>query len=130
MKKVSLLLVSLVSFLFGLGTTAQAQEAVEYFPGKWNVVLYGTPNGDAEMIMNFEKGDNNKLKGTITNKENNETIKIDRIEEKETAVVVYFFSNGYDISINLKKEDDNKVKVTCSVCLMWQEQELLTKLYH
>ena len=110
MKKVSLLLVSLVSFLFGLGTTAQAQEAVEYFPGKWNVVLYGTPNGDAEMVMNFEKGDNNKLKGTIINKENNETIKIDRIEEKEAAVVVYFFSNGYDISINLKKEDDNKVK--------------------
>ena len=96
--------------MFGLGRAERAQEAGENSPGKWNVVRYGTPNGDAEMIMNFEKGDNNKLKGTITNKENNETNKIDRIEEKETAVVVYFFSNGYDISINLKKEDDNKVK--------------------
>jgi hypothetical protein len=60
MKK--LLFVGLVSLILLAG--AFAQNVTDYFAGDWNVVVIGTPNGDAKMIMHLERADG-KLKGEI-----------------------------------------------------------------
>ncbi len=105
MKK--LLFVGLV--LMGLSAGAFAQNVTDYFTGDWNVVVIGTPNGDAKMIMHLERVDG-KLKGEIKSQEGSDVIKIDSIEEKENKLIVYYFAGGYDISMDFEKVDDNNME--------------------
>ena len=49
MKKLSLIF-TVVVCLF-LSVNAKAQSNTDYFPGKWNVTIIGTPNGDAKMNL-------------------------------------------------------------------------------
>jgi hypothetical protein len=107
MKKVSVLLSIAVMLLAGLSLQAQTPE--DYFTGDWKVVVIGTPNGDAEMIMHIERVEG-KLKGELRGEEGGDPIKIDRIEEKENAISVYYFAAGYDVSMDFEKVDENNLK--------------------
>ena len=107
MRKVSVLLSIAVMLLAGLSLQAQTPE--DYFTGDWKVVVIGTPNGDAEMIMHLERVEG-KLKGELRGEEGGDPIKIDRIEEKENAISVYYFTAGYDVSMNFEKVDENNLK--------------------
>jgi hypothetical protein len=107
MKKVSVLLTIAVMLLNGLSLKAQTPE--DYFTGDWKVVVIGTPNGDAEMIMHLERIEG-KLKGELRGEEGGDPIKIDRIEEKENAISVYYFAAGYDVSMDFEKVDENNLK--------------------
>lgn len=64
---------------------------------------------DAEMIMHLEREDG-KLKGEMRGDEGNNPIKIERIEEKENSISVYYFASGYDISMTFEKKDENNLK--------------------
>ena len=60
MKKTGLLATLLVSAML-LSSRAKAQSTTDYFPGKWKVTIYGTPNGDAFMYFLLQRKDG-KLK--------------------------------------------------------------------
>lgn len=108
MKKVGLILTAL--FLMAVSLSAQAATPSDYFVGDWKVVVIGTPSGDAEMIMHLERIDG-KLKGEMRSEEEGaDPIKIDRIEEKENSISVFYFAGGYDISMTFNKVDDNNIK--------------------
>lgn len=107
MKKASVLLTIAVMLLAGL--SLQAQTVEDYFTGDWKIVVTGTPNGDAEMIMHLERIEG-KLKGEIRGENGSAPIKIDRIEEKENAISIYYFAAGYDISMDFQKQDENNLK--------------------
>lgn len=91
-------------FLIMLALGSFAENATDYFVGKWKVTVMGTPNGDAAMTVNLERVDG-KLKGDISS-EGMPITKIDRIEEKDNSIRIYYSAQGYDIYINLDKKDD------------------------
>jgi cytochrome c len=98
-----------MSILLFASLVLQAQEPADYFVGDWKILVEGTPSGDAEMIMHLERVDG-KLKGEMRGEEGNDPIKIERIEEKESTLNVYYFASGYDISMRFEKVDANNLK--------------------
>lgn len=99
----------LVAILIVLVTHySNAQEAPDFFVDDWKVLVKGTPNGDAEMIFYIERTDG-KLGGEVRS-DMGDPIKIDKIDETENSITVYYFAAGYDIRTNLKKVDDNNLK--------------------
>ena len=58
MKKASIILSTIIlTFIVTTGSmNAQAKNTGEnYFIGKWNVMIYGVPDGDTKMVINIEK---------------------------------------------------------------------------
>ena len=107
MKNVRVFLV--VVFCFVSALKMNAQVPADYFAGKWSVMVTGTPNGDAKMLVNLERKDG-KLTGGITNPGATEPTKFSNVEEKENSVTVYFSASGYDVYLTLEKKGDNKVE--------------------
>jgi hypothetical protein len=107
MKKVGMILAVVFCVLSSLKMSAQVP--ADFFAGKWNVVVAGTPNGDAKMLVNIERKDG-KLTGGITNPGETEPVKFTNVEEKETSVTMYFNASGYDVYLTLEKKGDNKVE--------------------
>lgn len=112
MKKLSILFV----FLFGIVLTGFSQSTpapatAEFFAGKWNVVIVGTPNGDAKMTAELTRKDG-KLTGTLkpVGDPSAETITIDKIEEEATKITLFFTAQGYDVNLPLEKVDDDNLK--------------------
>jgi len=88
---------------------AQTAPTTDYFVGKWSVIAAGTPNGDAKLVINLERKDG-KLGGTIEASEPGKPpTKIDKVEEKDNAITIYFVGGGYDVYLNLEKKDDDHV---------------------
>jgi hypothetical protein len=113
MKKISVFFASL--FLMMLSLTASAQSKADssakpdYFVGKWDVLVEGTPQGDGKMLVTLERKDG-KLTGTIVSKDGSTPAnKIDRVEEKEKSVTVYFTASGYNVYLFLEKKDEDHV---------------------
>lgn len=107
MKKIVLTFISLL-FLTTLNN-AFASTPSDYFVGNWNVVVTGTPSGDAEMIIHLERLDG-KLQGRVKNEGENEGTKIDKIDEKDTSITIYYSAMGYDVYLSFDKVDDNNIK--------------------
>ena len=63
MKKFKSIFIALLLLSFALGAEAQTSSA-DYFAGKWNVLIKGTPNGDAKMVFVLEKY-NDSLSGVV-----------------------------------------------------------------
>jgi len=108
MKKSILFFAGIFCLLLSFGANAQAKTGADYFVGKWNVLVVGTPNGDAKMLVTLEQKDG-KLTGTLSNPGQGEPTKFSNVEVKENSVTVYFTSSGYDVYLMLEKKDDNKV---------------------
>jgi hypothetical protein len=108
MNNLKLILVG-VFCLFAVLTLKAQDKPVDYFAGKWNVTVVGTPNGDAKMLVTLERVDG-KLTGTLLNSGQGEPTKFSRVEEKENSVTLYFTSSGYDVYLQLEKKDENIVK--------------------
>lgn len=105
MKKVRMILTAVIVLFIAVAT--QAQET-DYFAGDWKVMVKGTPNGDAEMVMHLERVDG-KLVGEMR-VEAMDPSKFQQVAEKETDVTVFYNAMGYDISITLRKVDENNLK--------------------
>jgi hypothetical protein len=108
MKNLKFILVG-VFCLVSVFTMKAQDKPVDYFAGKWNVMVTGTPNGDAKMLVTLERVDG-KLSGTLLNSGQGEPTKFSRVEEKENSVTLYFTSSGYDVYLQLEKKDENIVK--------------------
>ena len=106
MKKLSFVF-ALVLGLFA-GITAKAQTK-DYYPGKWNVVVMGTPNGDAKMSFTLERKDG-KLGGAVQDSTGKEMTKITSVDEKDKTITIAFTTQGYDVTLTLDPLDDDHVK--------------------
>jgi len=108
MKKLNVLLAGLLFVILSFHGNAQTQPANDYYVGKWNVVVEGTPQGDGKMTILLERKDG-KLGGTILPKEGADSTKITKLEEKEKGITLYFTANGYNVNLTLEKKDDDHV---------------------
>jgi len=97
-----------VAIALFLGQNAKAQTA-DYFPGKWNVVIMGTPNGDAKLTFVPDRKDG-KLSGVVQDTTGKEMTKITQIDEKDKTMTAAFTIQSYDVSLTLEPVDDDHVK--------------------
>lgn len=107
MKKLFSFFAGIFFLVLSFGAKAQTQPA-DYFAGKWNVEVKGTPQGDGKMTVNLERKDG-KLSGYLTSKASPDSTRFTKVEETEKSVTVYFSSQGYDVYIKLEKQDDDHV---------------------
>lgn len=108
MKKPSLIIVGLLTSLLLLNTNVYAQTTADFFVGKWNVLIKGTPNGDARLILVLEMKEDS-LTGVVQDEAGNEITKIDKSEVGEGTSTFYFNAQGYDVTLELTKADEDKV---------------------
>ena len=111
MKKASIFLIVL---FFGIAIKgfSQTAPATDFFAGKWEISIKGSPIGDITFTTNLIRKDG-KLTGELTNVEDKTAEKrpITKVEETATQIKIYFESRqGGDVSINLDKVDENNLK--------------------
>lgn len=110
MKKVSLLL-----FVFLLGVCvrgfSQTTASPDFFAGKWEITVTGTPGGDAKFVTDLVRKDG-KLTGELKDpagaRPNTPITKID--EDKEKIVIYFNTEQAGEIGISLAKVDDDHLK--------------------
>jgi hypothetical protein len=107
MKKLSLMFAVVIGLFMSL--TVSAQTKPDYYPGKWNLVIMGTPNGDSKMTFVFERKDG-KLTGAIQDSTGKEMTKITQVDEKDKSITAAFTMQSYDITLTLDPVDDDHVK--------------------
>lgn len=109
MKKASIIL---FVFFFGIALQgfSQSTAPTDFYAGKWEIAVNGTPRGDIVFKTNLVRKDG-KLTGELVTDDNKRPIT--KIEEKDKTLVIYFESSqGGEISIDLTKVDDNNLKGT------------------
>jgi hypothetical protein len=108
MKKAGLFMAGLVFLLLSINVNAQSKTGADYFKGKWNVLIKGTPNGDAKMIFVLENK-NDSIVGVVQDSTGTEISKISNVELTDTSATVYFTAQGYDVNVVMNKKDDDHV---------------------
>lgn len=111
MKKASIIL-----FVLFLGIAfngfSQAAAPKDFYAGKWEITLTGTPNGDARLLTNLVRKDG-KLTGELADASdaNKEKMPITKVEESPDKIAIFFLaSTGDEISIDLDKADGDNLK--------------------
>jgi hypothetical protein len=107
MKKLSLIVIVIAGMFLSL--SAKAQTKPDYFPGKWNILVIGTPNGDSKMTFVIERKDG-KLAGAVQDSTGKEITKFTQIDEKDKSITAAFTVQSYDVSIMLEPVDDDHLK--------------------
>lgn len=108
MKKASIILIVL---FFGIAVKgfSQTDKPLDFFAGKWEVAFIGTPNGDAKMTTELLRKDG-KLTGKLKPADGSDAIEITNIEEEAEKLTLFFSTQGYDLSVELKKVDADNLK--------------------
>ena len=107
MKKPSLVLTILLSFLFAANLNAQTNEA--FYAGKWKITVFGTPYGDVKMGFVIDKKEG-KYSGIVQDSTGVEITKISSIETSGKAITVSYNAMGYDLTVQLEPADDDNLK--------------------
>lgn len=107
MKKLTTLIVGVFALMI-ISVSAKAQSNTDFFVGKWDILVKGTPQGDVNMKVNFEKKDG-KLVGTMVNPETQKEEPFNKLDTTENGIIVYFSAQGYDVDMSLEKQDDDHV---------------------
>ncbi|ACT92753.1 hypothetical protein Dfer_1508 [Dyadobacter fermentans DSM 18053] len=99
--------------MLGVVCTSIAQTAApaDFFAGKWEITVVGTPNGDAKLLADLTRTDG-KLTGQITNATDPsaDKIAITGIDEAADKIIIGFTAQGYDVTLDLSKVDDDNLK--------------------
>ncbi|ADB36420.1 hypothetical protein [Spirosoma linguale] len=108
--------VSLFLFIFLLGICAkgysQAAPPADFFAGKWEITITGTPDGDAKMVTNLIRKDG-KLTGEMKDPtgKRTEVTPITKVEEGASKITIYIdTAQAGEIPIELNKVDDDHLK--------------------
>lgn len=107
MKKVSFIFTVIIGLFISFNVNAQTTP--DYYPGKWNVLIIGTPNGDSKMTFVLERKDG-KLGGVVQDSTGKELTKITSVEEKDKTITAAFTVQSYDVTLTLDPIDDDHVK--------------------
>jgi hypothetical protein len=111
MKKVFLLIILLSLGVSGIGY-AQSLSTTDFFVGKWEISITGSPRGDVIFVTDLVRKDG-KLTGALADptgaiKENRP---ITRIDESKSDILIYFESSqGEEITLNLSKINQDNLK--------------------
>lgn len=109
MRKINLICLFLmlgVVFTSNSKTTTPA----DFFAGKWEVTIIGTPNGDSKLLIDLVRTDG-KLTGQMSNPAEPTAEKVPvTVDESADLLDLAFNAQGYDVTINLKKVDDDNLK--------------------
>ena len=108
MKKASFLFGALFLMLLSTSTFAQSKPGVTYFRGKWNVLIKGTPNGDARMIFDLQTR-NDSLTGVVRDSTGKEFSKISSVELTDTSATVHFTAQDYEVYLVMNKKDNDNI---------------------
>ena len=108
MNKVCTAITGLLFLLLGLNVNAQSKTGSDYFAGKWNTLITGTPYGDLKRIYLLEKS-GTSLTGIVQDSTGKEIAKCSKVELKDNEVTLYYSAMGNDVSITLIKKDDDHV---------------------
>jgi hypothetical protein len=110
MKKVSIFFIAL---FFGIALNGFSQTSVpaDFYVGKWEITIMGTPNGDSKMIAAISLKDG-KLVGEMTNPAEPSAAAnpMTSIEIVDGNMTIYFTGGGYDLSIPFEKVDNDNLK--------------------
>lgn len=111
MNKKSLIFGSVLSLLLFLSMTVMANVLEDYFVGKWDVVVKGTPSGDANMVLVLEKGAK-AIEGVVHDTRGNKIGNVDssKLSKDKQTLTLYFVYNGYEVSLQLVKVDEDNIK--------------------
>lgn len=104
MKSNKLVLASIVFMLSLSFALAASISSPEYFEGKWNVLIKGTPQGDATIPMRFETVEG-KTTGYFLEEGATEEKKMTSAIIKDDVINTSFYISGYDVTLSLKKVD-------------------------
>jgi hypothetical protein len=107
MKKLCLTL-GLFFLLFTLNVTAQSKTGIDYFAGKWSVLVKGTPQGDAKLIVVLDNKVDS-LVGVVQDSTGVEISKMTNIGLKDSTLTFNFMAQGYDVNVLMNKKDDDHV---------------------
>ena len=108
MKKLHVFITGVFLMLL-VSVNVKGQNKTDYFIGKWNIFVAGTPNGDVKFILSLERKEG-LLTGTVNDVVTNAEIsKVTKVEEKDQTITAYFFAEGHDLSLYLDKKDDTHV---------------------
>jgi hypothetical protein len=108
MKKVIVLAGTLLLALLSTSSYAQSKQGMSYFVGKWNVLVKGTPNGDARMIMDLQTK-KDSLSGVVRDSTGKEISKISSVELTDTSATVHFTAQEYEVYLVMNKKDDDNI---------------------
>ena len=111
MKKTFALLTGLFLVCLSFSSMAQPKGGPDYFAGKWNTLIKGTPQGDVRLLFVLEK-DGSGLKGVVQDSTGNEMSKIDKVDIAEKSITIFCNIAGYDVNIELTPKDDDNVTGT------------------
>ena len=84
----------------------------DFYAGKWEIFLTGTPNGDVKLLTNLIR-QHGKLVGELGNATDATQPKraITKVEETGDKLIIYFTSStGDEASIDLTKIDNDNLK--------------------
>lgn len=93
--------------LFAAISLTKAQTNQNYFVGNWEVLVKGTPQGDVKLPMSFELKDD-KIIGKVTNPETKEVATMTSVEMKGEELHAAFSAGGYDLTMVIKKKDEDR----------------------
>ncbi len=110
MKKVSLFL-----FICLLGVCvrgfSQTTPPTDFFVGKWEISMMGTPRGDVKFLTDLARKDGKLTGELVDSADPKEKRAITKTEESANKLVIYFESSqAGEISIDLMKVDDDNLK--------------------
>jgi hypothetical protein len=111
MKKLSTLFVFCFLTLLFLASSLSAQIAPEdHFVGTWKVKAYALPQGDTEMIIQFERKEG-KLSGGIADATTKQVIPFTKVETAAGKLTAYFIApeQQMEVYLTLEKKDDTTV---------------------
>ena len=108
MKKLCSLATGIFLLLIVLNVNGQSKTGADYFAGKWNVLILGTPYGDLKRIYVLEKKENS-LSGIVQDSTGKEIAKCSKVELQDNQVTLYYQAMGNDVSITLARKDEDHI---------------------
>ena len=108
MKKVSFLLSGFFFLILSFGIQAQSKTGADFFAGKWNVLITGTPYGDLRRVYVLEKNDKTLI-GIVQDSTGKEIAKRSKMEVKDNEVTLYYHALGNDVNVVLTRKDEDYV---------------------
>jgi len=108
MKKLCSLATGIFLLLIVLNVNGQSKTGADYFAGKWNVLISGTPYGDLKRIYVLEKKENS-LSGIVQDSTGKEIAKCSKVELQDNQVTLYYQAMGNDVSITLARKDEDHI---------------------
>jgi hypothetical protein len=108
MKKICSIATGISLLLLALNVNGQSKTGADYFAGKWNVLILGTPYGDLKRIYVLEKKESS-LNGIVQDSTGKEVAKCSKVEVQDNQVTLYYQAMGNDVSVTLVRKDDDHV---------------------